>query len=82
MVSTVAGYNSRRIKCGIRKRRCLSGALGLDYLIVVLAGFVVIAMFQAVQIGMLRSRANAVYIDMIVLKAEQGEIYEKYFNTA
>ena len=63
-----------------RKRRCLSSALGVNSFIIVLAGFVVIAMFQAVQISRLGSRADTVLDDIIGLQSEQHEIYKKYGN--
>jgi len=66
------------VECNARKRRFLTFAPGLNCLIVVLAGFLVIAMLQAVQIGMLRSRANEVYSDVMILQSRQNELYDKY----
>ena len=69
------------IECNVRKRRCLTGAMSLDCLMIVLAGFLVIAMLQAVRISALRSRTNAVYSDIMILRSEQIELYDKYADS-
>jgi len=78
MLSSVARRGYRVKSHATKKRRVLSGALGMDSFIIVLAGFLVIAVFQAVQIGKLHSRTNEVYNDIMMLRSEQEDTYEKY----